>query len=233
MKKFFIASSIVAVIVGVMAVYMLFSNNPKESSVDNFTPQETVSEESKVVAEPTSGSGTLKSLLERAEDLECTIAYTDEDSGQAVDGTYFTSRGKMRGDFIIPGPTGTMVSSMIMRDATMYSWTEIDGETYGMKIDLDTMAEQKKTGEGPDTHEPVPLDNQVNYSCKAWVNVDGSIFEAPTNIIFKDYSDIVNVGMEYGTVYDEAGGPSAQCTLCEKVEAGAGRDECLKAFKCQ
>ncbi|MEZ4195229.1 MAG: hypothetical protein R3B53_02415 [Candidatus Paceibacterota bacterium] len=43
----------------------------------------------------------------------------------------------------------------------------------------------------------------------------------------------MNTGMEFGTVYDEASGTSAQCALCEKVEAGAGRDECRKAFQCQ
>ncbi|MEZ4195230.1 MAG: hypothetical protein R3B53_02420 [Candidatus Paceibacterota bacterium] len=177
MKNFFLISSIVAVAVGAGALYLLVSDGSKGSSSDNFTPQETSSTEVKPVASPTSGNDTLRSLLSRAEDLECTIAYTNETSGQAVEGTYFTSQGKMRGDFIVPGPSGEMVSSMIMRDQTMYSWTEIEGETYGMKIDLATMESQKTTGTGPDTREPVPLDEAVNYSCKAWENVDGSILK--------------------------------------------------------
>jgi hypothetical protein len=126
-----------------------------------------------------------------------------------------------------------VVSSVILKDQVLYSWSEIDGETYGMKISMEAMNKQKETGQGPDTREPVPLDAPVNYSCKAWPAVDGSIFEPPSNVIFKDYADVVNTGMEFGTVYDEVGGQSAQCALCEKVEAGPGKDECRKAFSCQ
>lgn len=231
MKKFFLFSSIAAVAVGGAAVYLLISGSPQGSSSENFTPQTSMPEEVKKV-EPTSGSGSLQSLMERAEDLECNITYTDTTSDQIVEGTYFTSSGKMRGDFIVPGVNGTMVSSMIMKDQMFYSWTEIDGEIYGMKMSLTEMDEQKASG-GPDTREPVPLDNPVDFSCKAWENVDGSIFETPSNVLFKDYADIMSTGMEFGTVYDEASGTSAQCSLCEKVDAGPGRDECRKAFQCQ
>lgn len=232
MKNIVLVSLVAAIAIGIATVFLIFSNEPKGSSGENLSPQVVAPAVTNQASEPTSGSDTLESLLSRAEDLECTIAYIEEVSGQPIEGTYFTSRGKMRGDFVVTSELGEVVSSVIMKDETFYSWSLIAGETYGMKISLDDMAKQKATGQGPDTKEPVPLDVPVNYSCKAWQNVDGSIFEPPTNVLFKDYADVVNTGMEFGTVYDEAGGKSAQCALCEKVEAGPGKDECLATFSC-
>jgi hypothetical protein len=138
----------------------------------------------------------------------------------------------MRGDFILPEAGEGSVSSIILRDNMMYNWSVIEGEKYGMKYDLSTMAKAESAGKAPEAKGPVPVDQPVNYECKPWENVDGSIFEPPTDVLFRDIADMMNINMEYGTTYEQTG-LSAQCELCEKVAPGPGQDECRATFKCQ
>jgi hypothetical protein len=182
----------------------------------------------------TSGTASLQTLLAKAEDLECTISRPGLDAAaEATTGTYFTSQGRMRGDFLVSGTPDGSISSVIMRDGFLYSWSIIAGEAYGVKIDLAATAEIRTTGSALATQEPVPLDEPVTYTCVPWSPVDGSIFEPPTDILFRDFSEVMNVGMEFGTSYEEPMTNEAQCALCAQVTAGPGRDECLLAFSCK
>lgn len=239
MKKT-VAVSLLGIGVVVIALVYLFTGGdetPENSSSANF---EAVSSSTlpvkKVQAEPSSGTGSLQELMAKAEDLECTITYKKPTLAggpdvveEPVTGTYFTSAGKMRGDFIVPEAIAGSVSSIIMRDNVMYNWSVIEGEKYGMKYDMTGTA---SVGDAPEAKGPVPLDQAVAYDCKPWEKVDGSIFEPPTDVLFRDVADMVDINMEYGTTYEQTG-ISAQCELCEKVAPGPGQDECRATFKCQ
>ncbi len=147
------------------------------------------------------GEGSLNSLANRGENLECSILYKKDDiSGQSLEGTYFTSLKRMRGDFIMPEG---VVSSIIVNDGFMYTWSIVDGQKYGMKVNLDELNKLKNSST-PDTREPVPLEANAKYNCKPWNNVDGSIFEPPVDIVFTEFSDVMNGGMEYGTIYEDS-----------------------------
>jgi hypothetical protein len=226
----------VAGIVGVSVVgYLLLRT---DSSMNNSASGEDiveVSDNEEVSKQPISGKESLMALLSRAEDLECAITYENNPSSTTVSGTYFTSEGKLRGDFVIPELGEGGVSSMILRDNTLYTWTIMNGEGYGMQIDLETLAANKKEESAPDTNEPVPLDTPVEYSCKAWTAKDDSIFELPSEVLFKEYSSLMGAGMEYGTTYEVApsGPASSPCELCNQVPAGVGQDECKARFQCQ
>lgn len=90
------------------------------------------------------------------------------------------------------------VSSIIVLENTMYVWTELSGESYGVKMPV--------TAAGADdvpTQEPVGLDERVQYSCQEWSQVDQSVFIPPTDVLFQDLSEVLQSGMEYGTVYEE------------------------------
>jgi hypothetical protein len=50
---------------------------------------------------------------------------------------------------------------------------------------------------------PVTLDESVRYVCKDWAIVDGSVFNPPSTVLFKDIAVIEAAGMEYGTIYEE------------------------------
>lgn len=146
------------------------------------------------------GTGSLEMLRLLGEDLECTIIYTDSDQKTSVEGTYFVSARNMRGDFLTPTPdlSGQVLSSMIINDSYFYVWTEIEGQTYGMKMSLSLMNDPAY-----DAREPVPLDIAVVYDCKPWKNVDRTVFVPPSTVLFQDSNELMQGGMEYGTIYEE------------------------------
>lgn len=146
------------------------------------------------------GTGSLEMLRLLGEDLECTIIYTDSDQKTSVEGTYFVSARNMRGDFLTPTPdlSGQVLSSMIIDDTNFYVWTEIEGQSYGIKTDLSLPSDATL-----DAREPVPLDNAVAYDCKPWKNVDRTVFVPPSTVLFQDSNELMQGGMEYGTIYEE------------------------------
>lgn len=234
MYKIVILSVVGAVAVGLGALYLLTTDSATTSPVT-----ETAQTETPITTPPDEtqrGVASLLSLMSQARDLECTISYAPEnDPTQVVTGTYFTTSGKMRGDFIVPGMASGSVSSMIMTADTMYSWSEINGETYGVKFDTATMAKMQATSSTEiQTNEPVAVDVPVTYECKPWTGVDRSIFEPPSDVLFRDFSEITAAGMEFGTIYEGAeSGNATQCELCNQVSAGPGQDECKAAFRCE
>lgn len=80
----------------------------------------------------------------------------------------------------------------------MYLWSEIDGVAYGIKADL------SKNSDGVlDDKKPIPFDADVRYDCKPWANVDNTVFVPQGDVLFQDIDEMMQSGMEYGTVYEE------------------------------
>lgn len=156
-----------------------------------------------VLVEPRKGTGTLESLRVLNEDLECAISYTPRNLVTEVEGTFFVSDGNIRGDFLTESPdlSGRILSSMIIKDTTMYTWSEIEGEAYGMKIDLTTTE-----AEAAETKQPVSLSADVKYDCKNWENVDRTVFVPPSDVLFQDMSELMKAGMEEAIIYEEGEG---------------------------
>lgn len=208
MQKIFIAGVVLATLLAGVAVYLLLRNEPMVA--DTEVVQTMPVKEVRDSAVPTQGTDTLRSLLARNQDLECAVVYNENTTASStIEGTSFMSRGRMRGDFIVPELGPENVSSMIITDTTLYAWTEIQGEKYGIKADLVSLA----TTTALDTHEPVPLDASVEYMCRLWPVVDGSVFEVPADVLFTDFGSVMTQGMEYGTVYEETAEANA-CTAC-------------------
>ncbi len=238
MKKILLISIVSAVVVGIVAL-MLLINNPKSEVKEQVEVKDTVTlnQDQNVSDNPVSGTETMKALLSKGEDLECNITYkSDISTTTPTSGSFFTSQGRMRGDFIVPTLQEEVLSSMIMDSQNMYTWTVVDGQKFGMKISLTELEKSKLTDDSPEAHEPVPLDVSVDYECKPWKPVDASIFVPPSDVIFKDYNDLINTGMEFGNIYEEQEAISLEgkspCQLCEQVD-GPGKEECKIAFSCQ
>ncbi len=232
MKKILIVSSVLALAMLGVVSYLLFSDSGKRSG----TAVEDVAT-STVGTAPDServfGTGSLTSLMSGGRPLECTITYTSSGTTAPTQGTYFTAGGLLRGDFVVSGLATGSVSSLIVRDNTLYTWSVIEGESYGMKVDLATLAATKQSDTAPQTNEPVPLDAPVKYDCVPWSMIDNSVFAVPTDVLFTDYADVMNMGMEFGTIYEEAPtNTTTQCELCSRVKGEAG-DACRAQFKCQ
>jgi hypothetical protein len=201
MKYLGILAAVAVVLVGFI-YYLLFATpiyKPADDVGVSVVPSATESEVTEV--EPRQGVGTLSNLRLLGENLECTILYEDENTFSTVEGTYFVSDGDMRGDFLTEAPdlSGQVLSSIIVKDDMMYMWSEIEGELYGVKVDLALVED-----DAVDTNEPVDLDADVEYDCKPWPQVDRTVFEPPSSVLFQDVSALLRGGMQYGTIYDEA-----------------------------
>jgi hypothetical protein len=140
-------------------------------------------------------------LIARNESLECQLTYIPNPLEAEITGSLFTADGKVRGDFLVPTPdlNGQMLSSVIFDGTTLYSWSEIEGELYGFKIDSDSFVPEQ----GSDT-APIPEDTEVQYTCLTWPAVDYTIFEPPSSVLFTDMTDFSGV-METGTIYKTEG----------------------------
>jgi hypothetical protein len=145
---------------------------------------------------PFSGVDSLSALLEQGKSLECQMRFEQTQEKDVIEGTFFTDKGKLRGDFLVPAPEfgGTITSSMIVDGDTLYVWSAINGDLLGFTTSL------KDRDTNVTTKEPVPLDTSVKYTCTEWTEVDGSVFVPPTQVKFVDTKDAVKAGMEYGTV---------------------------------
>ncbi len=240
MKNKITIVGLIAVVVAGVALFMLFGGG---SDTKNVTDEMMMEEMNEANSEDAGamldaiGVGSIAGLMARGENLECTIIYknSEADGGESK-GTMFTSRDRMRGDFEAVNEGEKTVGSMIINDNIMYSWSEIDGEKFGMKVDLAELKEyQTSAGEAAvETREPVGMEEEVNFDCKRWSNVDGSVFEPPSDVIFRDFGDVINTGMEFGNIYEGGpGGEFDQCGMCEMIPAGTDRDECLASFGCE
>ena len=208
MSKFLTLAAL-AIAVGGFAYYTLFWDRtpdlaPGATGDDTTEASDTATSDDTTDREPFSGVGTLLELQDEGEALECSITYTDADTDTRVTGTYFVAGEQLRGDFLTDSPdlSGQILTSMTIDATTMYTWTETDGEQFGMRVDLPPDSED--FGE-IDANEPVPLDQQVQYTCTPWANVDNTIFQPPSDVLFQDMSELMQSGMEYGTLYDEEG----------------------------
>ncbi len=70
---------------------------------------------------------------------------------------------------------------------------------YGIQMSLEGDENDEIVG----SNEPVARDEMVDYSCTVWTNIDKSIFEPPSTVLFRDPSMLMQEGMEYGTIYEE------------------------------
>lgn len=199
MKRGLIIVVVIAILIAGYALVVLFGTNKDNPTTEQV---EQVSVEGVGVPadkKPFSGIGSLTELQSQQRDLECQVVFEQTDK-ERIEGTYFTSKGSVRGDFVIPAPEygGTIVSSMIVGGDAMYVWSKIGDDTFGFKSDVTN----KKTA-SVDTKEPVPLDAQVKYTCTEWTAVDGSVFMPPVDVQFQDLNAVIDAGMEYGTIEGE------------------------------
>lgn len=235
MKKLFIFVFVVVGLVGGLVFYYT-SGKPSASNTTDTgqiqTPSSNSSNDEMSATEE--GRASLVDLLNRNANLECNIVHeTDTVVSEQVAGTYFTSRGRLRADLVLTEQETPQLTSIVMKDNWLYVWTEVMGEKYGMRMNWQKLAEVESNPDIPQANTNIPFYSPVNYRCSPWMVVDGSIFEPPSDILFKDYETIVGGGMETGTIYEDGSLPVTDpCSVCAQVPVGPGRDECLTRFAC-
>jgi hypothetical protein len=203
MRKNIVMVSVFAVVVIGFGYFTVFST-PAQDNVNQlanesgeFSAQEITEGSAKEVS--ISGTDTLQSISEIGRSLECKFTYSNNEVEASAEGTFFTSAGKVRGDFLTESPdmSGKILSSMIINEDMFYVWSEIEGKVYGIKMDFLAMEEYDSS------NSAVSMDEPVDYKCEPWENVDNTVFEPPQNVLFQDMTELMNGGMEYGIIYEE------------------------------
>ncbi|MCA9360889.1 hypothetical protein H6785_01550 [Candidatus Nomurabacteria bacterium] len=203
MKKNILLICVVALVVISFGYFTLFSSPASDTASRAVEESEKLSidqnNDTEKLPEPKQGVGTLESLRLLKEDLECKIVSTSANTATKVEGTYFVSNGSMRGDFLTESPdlSGQVLSSIIIDRENVFVWSEIEGETYGMKMSVD-----QASNIDTNTGIPVSVNEDVSYDCTPWADVDGTVFLPPGDVLFRDLNDLMKTGMEYGTVYE-------------------------------
>lgn len=167
------------------------------SETGDAIPEQLATDTDPNAREDFAGAGTLASLLERGDSIECQITYIPSPLEAEIIGTFFVADGKVRADFLTPSPdlSGQVLSSLIYDTQTMYVWSEINGEQYGFSMVSDAFINE-------DANTPVPADTEVQYNCLTWPRVDNTIFEVPGSVLFTDMTD-VQAQFETGTIYED------------------------------
>jgi hypothetical protein len=229
MNKFLLLTLLVAITLGFGVFYLLiFSDSSSQTSSitaeDGRQSAPVVTPETK----PFSGLGSLSGLLEKSEDLECTLLFTENSEPNQIvrEGTLFTSRGRLRADVLLDEFNQIGVASVIIRDGNFYSWVDFAGQRTGMQA---TLADSQQPAGGTGA---VSLNEVVNYDCRGWAPVDGSVFEIPTDIIFNSISNDTMPVMEDGRVFGSDNNSLDSCEVCQMMPSGSGRDACLINLGC-
>lgn len=171
------------------------NDSQAESSQSTSTTPESQTDSTERQA--TAGTASIQSLYTGGESLECAITYIPNPVEPEVAGTIFTHANQLRGDFIVPSPdmTGQIVTSIIIDDTTIWSWTDIEGEIIGSqqpRTDDLTVLERLIA--------PVGLVKDVQYNCLMWPEVDRTVFVPPSTVLF---TDVAAAQTETGILYPE------------------------------
>lgn len=164
--------------------------------------EQTVGNDEVVAETPIAGRGSMAELLRMRQNVECTVTQLGGEGAGDTEGTAFFSEGRLRGDFITVVDGAPVLSSMIVAAQRMYVWSEIDGQSYGVQMAVNSETEMSDE-DSLDAREPVSLEADVRYDCKPWLLVDNSVFAPPGDVLFRDLDQIRGQGMEYGTVFTQ------------------------------
>lgn len=121
--------------------------------------------------------GSLQALAARGGSWQCDVSVTTE--GVTTKGTTYVTGEMVRADYVTDVPQyGDIESHMIMREATVYTWSNLMSR--GMKFPI---TDGKMSGERSTTEVTPQFDGEYDYSCKAWPT-DESKFALPQGITF-------------------------------------------------
>ncbi len=212
-----------------VSLYLMFNPvSAPELENENGVTRAEIEKKEEVTPEPFSGVGSMFSILMRGGAYECALSFdVNEGVPTATEGTFFIKGNQLRSDSVTKVADTEVLSSTIVRDGYIYSWTTMGGTTQGIKIKADT-ASPSDADTAVNAKELEALKGDVKYDCKPWAVVDNSVFELPSDVLFKDFEEIMDVGMEYGSTYEAAD----QCAACSYL-SGEAKAQCLAVMSCE
>jgi hypothetical protein len=227
MKKVLIGAIIGALFLAGVSLYLMFRPAPVPEMVGEGQNIATNEKNKEPKPEPFSGTESIFNVLKRGGTYECSLTFdVNEGVPTATEGTFFVRGNLLRSDYVTTVGEMEVLSSTIVRDGYVYSWTTMEGATQGIKIKADLSAPEVEGAVA--AKEMESLKSDVKYDCKPWATVDNSVFELPADVLFRDFEEIMNVGMEYGNTFEAAD----QCASCGYL-SGEAKAQCLKALACE
>ena len=139
------------------------------------------------------GKFSLKSLLTQRKSLVCTYEHTDGDNKLDIKGTTYLSNQRMFQDTSTTAksdPAKTVKTFTLVADSTVYIWSP-DKKTQGMKIKFDPTAQNPEKVKTDVAGAQETMEKEYDLDCKPW-KVDEKIFTLPTDVQFKDFSEMMN-----------------------------------------
>jgi len=166
--------------------------------------------------------GTLKSLFTSGKSVQCSYNNATADNSANVSGTVSVASGKMRGDFKTTTNETTVNTHMIVDSQNSYIWTDMSKQGFKFAI-----TDQQQTSTAGKTQGP-DMNQVANYSCQPW-KADDSVFTLPSDITFSTFTMPTTAPNAAGGTQT---GVSGQCSVCDNIPAGSGRDTCKAQLNC-
>lgn len=170
----------------------------------------------------------IKDLLGKGKDLECTWSLTED--GSTNSGQVYISGSKFMTESKIEDPANNLsqVAYSMTDGEWMYIWS--NESTEGMKMnmkEMEKMGQEASEGvtpvqENQQTKEAEFYNDRMDYNCKAW-QVDNSKFVLPTNINFVDFGAAMEGLMESAKDMQ-----TSMCDMCERL-SGEAKTSCQES----
>lgn len=206
-------------ILALISVSILLTGcTPKNKEDGNSTTNETNQEESL--------KGSLFDLVKLGKNVKCTFSIKDE--GGESSGTTYVSGGKARSDFTAATTTGEKYESHSITDNDwIYTWTSVSEQ--GMKMKLSELPKSEDTDKISAAKSFESINENMDYKCSPWLP-DGNKFNAPTNIEFIDYTEMMkNLQAETDKLKEGLKGMCGTCDLAGDAEKIA---KCKESLGC-
>lgn len=123
----------------------------------------------------------LKDLLARTGSQTCSFTSSTQNSQSS--GEVFINNGTMRGDFTSVAAGQTTQSHIIVKDNSVYVWS--DGIPQGYKMGVASLTAQDGQTQPGGINASAP----AGYTCSAW-SVDMSVFLPPAGITFQTVGSV-------------------------------------------
>lgn len=206
---------LIAVIVIAGGAYLFMQNKSGDEQ------NKTKGDYSSASTQSTEDNSSLKNLMASGKSQKCT--FSSEDSGVASTGTFYVSGGKSRGDISSNVEGKATTTHMIYDNNSSYVWMDNSSTGFKMAINKDDV----KAAQDSSKSQGVDPNKNYKFNCSGW-STDNSMFSAPTNVEFKDFS-IPAIPTSSST----SGGTNAMMnadTVCAAL-SGSAKEECVAAFK--
>jgi hypothetical protein len=168
--------------------------------------------------------GSILSLLSGGKNVSCSITYPDNKGT----GTVYVSDKKFAGEFTIKSSDGKEMTGHSVSDGTyVYAWTS--ATPMGIKMNL---ADAKNTAQNAGANQSMDINQNVDLKCGPWIP-DNSKFSVPSNIEFKDMSQLLKQIQPQVTGTTVAPQTQTGNSPCDQIADPTAKAACANALQGQ